>query len=297
MNFRKLKGSKELMMFFCALSLVCAGTVRSQERIRYQEATVGKTDITARDILYLKKMSEPDSLSTLDALATLIRVSLDREIAASLGLQPTDADRKDLDKHVNATTQAPVELQKLKDVFSDNQTLYTYLFLEPVIVDAKIRAYQSRDTVIQRQARMNIEKLFARAASGGDFNSLAATVDGAYTYLDTISLAPEPVGTSSSGVVVSLRPDNSKFKEAVAALAPGQLYSKIIENDQTFQVVGLQQKNTRSMIVSVIAVPKESFDKWYEQKVRSIPITIYDPVLLSSFKSTFSDVWWVGQIQ
>jgi hypothetical protein len=268
----------QLLAFTAALSGAAA-----QQVLRYESATVGSTIISTADVRLMQCINPDVALSERDALVMLINDAFDREAARKLGLLPTLKEVADLNAHINTTTKAPDILEKIKQCFRGDQASYNRLFVEPKIINVKLHAYHSNDSVIQAKPRAAIERAYALAAKGQPFEQIAKTM-GLHFFYDTVRVpavardSALPQYPSAAGIALTLK--------------SGELYKNIVESNIQYTVLALAKKHPEYLAIACIVANKAAYQPWFLSQVKPLSVLIHSKALASEIRRAYPELWW-----
>ncbi len=269
-------------------------------------AEVGGAQISSADVSYrvaVEKAYGNATATEAAALVLLVNDALEREVARAAGVDATAEEIAALGRHADETSKAPEILAKVKRVFSgaddrgddrgDGRAAYERLYLAPKVVNRKLRAWYSRDAAIHGRERELIEKAFGLVSSGMalkqaaeecglDFSAFEAGGSGGPLPSELERYFPRSAG----GV-------KDPLESILDSLPVGAVYDRIVENDRSFRVVKLVERNGSEYKAEAIAAPKRPFDEWFSERAARIEVRITDAALARAVRETYPNVWWV----
>lgn len=237
-------------------------------------------------------INKNDALQQRDALVMLINEALDREVARKFGLLPTEAEVAALNKHINTTTKAPDILQGVKECFGADMDGYNKTYVEPKILNVKLHAYHSNDTVIQATPRAAINKAFGMVASGKTTFQQVAKSLGLHFYYDSVLIA----GIKDTTLKGAPVPQENSLSNIASTLKAGELYGRIIESNIQYTVMALVEKNAVRAVIACVVADKANYDKWFESQAKSVNILIHANDMATAIKSQYPELWWSNAI-
>jgi len=265
-------------------------------------AEVGGTRIGGADTSYrvaVEKAYGNATATEAAALVSLVNDALEGEVARAVGVDAAAGEIAALGKHADETSKAPEILAKVKRVFGNDGAAYDKLYLAPKVVNRKLRAWYSRDAAIHARERELIEKAFGLVSTGTplkqaaeecgiEFSAFEVGGSGGHLPADLARYFPR----SAEGVKGSL-------ESILDSLPVGAVYDRIVEDDRSFRVVRLIQKNEGNekngpkYKGEAVAARKRPFDEWLREQAARIKIRIADPELAKAVRETYPNVWWV----
>jgi hypothetical protein len=253
--------------------------------------SVGQTPIRQSDLEYrirIERVYRREAPAPQAAAVMLINDALEREVARRARALPTSEEVAKLVEFVDRTTKAPEKLQEVKAVFGADKASYRRLFIEPGLVNRKLRKHQSLSPSLHSAERRRIEEVFAKVRSGGEIEDVAraANVDFERVWIETkpaeLPDALRPyVGGSIENPVVPL----------LGQLRQGETYPGIVEDEHGYRVVRMLEKTDSRFHIEAATVQKQPFESWFSAEVRNVRITSHDPVLVAAIKSSYPDYY------
>lgn len=264
-------------------------------------ATVGTATINRQELLYRSAIQvaySGDSLPLSTALVAAVNDALAGQVAAKLGLVPSDREVSSFITHIEQTTQAPEILRDVKNVFGNDTASWIRVYLTPKIVEANLQHYQAFDTAVQGAARAQIERAYSLAMEGKSFEEVARATGGTAS-IDTFTVQKgEETHTPEELAKYGIEKNAEHPLAALARehLKPGVVFSQVVEDANAYRIVRLLDRNGERSIVETMAVPKSTYDTWLRSMAQSVPITLHDTTLANSVRKEYGAIWWVGRI-
>lgn len=250
-------------------------------------ATVGSRTITAQDIS-LRVATEAvyghSGLTSSAALVSLINDAIEREVAASLGVDATVAEITQLGQHANTTSKAPQILSQVKAVYEGDTDAYNRLYLAPKVVNRKLREYYGVNVAPGAQARSTAETVLQAVADG---NTLEQAAGQSGLSVTSYSVAKD---SGQSGL------PPSPLAQILDGLNVGDVYSEPYEDSVSFQVIKLVSESAGEFSVESIVVNKPDQRSWLQGRASTLTITISDASLRQAVQLGYSSLWWVSQL-
>lgn len=268
------------------VALFCADSLNSAEVERVPLlAQVGKTEVLSIDLGYRSMVERcyrnGEEVGEAAAFLLLLQDAMDREIARAYGLLPTEEEIDAFDKHVYDTSRARDRLNAIEAGFGEDEEAYRRVFLEPRVVDRKLRAYQAAERTFHRQPLARIEAAWSELARGADMKQAARAEDLRYEER-ALSGASEEVGA---------------LYRLADSLEVGQVFENIVEDEDEFRILYLKDRNGKTLTIETIAAPKTSYDDWRRERVLEIEVDVFDHSLVEMVKEKYPDVWWLKRLK
>lgn len=277
-----------LTLYGILLILAALCSAAAQQTLRFDAALVGASIVSIKDIQRTMCINKNDALQQRDALVMLINEALEREVAHKFGLLPTAAEVAALNKHINTTTKAPDILQEIKECFGADIDGYNKTYIEPKILNVKLHAYHSNDTIIQAAPRAAINRAYGMVTMGKTTFQQVAKSLGLHFYYDTLLIAGIK-DTAPKGAVVS---EENSLGKIASALKAGELYGRIIESNIQYTIMALVERNNMRAVIACIIADKANYDTWFESQAKSVNILIYAHDMATAIKNQYPDLWW-----
>ena len=256
-------------------------------------AVVGHTAITVKDISYKLKTEqayENFGVNEEVALISLINDAIEHEVASLNGVIATPEEIAALRKYSDEHTKAPEILEKVKMAFADDSASYERLFLAPKIINRKLRQFYSRSPEIHKSERASIEKAYSLVSTGKPFQQAAEQLGLQFKSFEAGTQdTPSTQGTERS-LDASLIPLLEK-------LSAGEICRTVVEDDYSYKVIRLKEKNDKTYLVEAITIFKRPFDKWFRKEAEKIRIEILDPELRRSIREKYPNLWWLSSMR
>jgi hypothetical protein len=190
-------------------------------------------------------------------------------------------------KWIDETTKDSARLDCIKDIFGKDTASYYRLVVSPTLIDPRLHQYFSVDTTVQKFARDTIEMFWRLVrADPSKLDKLAP---------DTVRINKGTKATSElqkmGAVPVS---DDPLVEKVIGHLKEGQLWSNVVEDDQSYKIVKLLYQTSSYYYCRILTVQKRPFDPWFKEVVlKQVPIVFQDKQLLEMIKVRFPGVWWL----
>lgn len=250
-------------------------------------ARVGDVPITSSDIALRARVSEvyyPGSGKDYVALSQLLKGYLSEEVLKSLDRRVDEAVLEAETRRIEAHTQAPEVLQRVKEVFGRDRMAYLKTFIRVVYAERVLYNevfLLSKD--IHKEQYSRAEALLSVALkTPASFPEIARDRG---LEAQTLILSPtegiRPLKEKRGG-----RPSSPEGVEqaarlisALARVKQGQVYPEVIEWQEGYQVIRYIRKGTGGRIIESVGIPKRGYDEWFWEKASTIPVRISDPAL------------------
>lgn len=291
-NISGLTVSTRLFLLIIFFSISLSSHAKEAGRI---VAHVGETAITERDVGYRVNIAEAygnEGMAPGTALVSLVNDAIEREVARANGVIVTSEELDSLSGHADRNTKAPEILARVKSAFGDDTSSYRRIYLSPRIINRKLRNFYSRDLEIHVSQRALIERAYGLVVAGKSFEDAASESGLEYSKFD--------IGGKAADTPPELKryfPGDEGSKDPLAevleTLSPGEVYKNIVEDDNSYKVLRLKEKNGDVYSVEAIIARKKPFDGWFGQEAEKLSIRITDPELKESIASEYPNLWWV----
>ena len=260
---------------------------------------VGKTAIKEKDNSYklqVEKAYGNEGATREAALISLINDTIEHEIATTYGITITAEEIDSFKRYVDENTKAPEILEKVRLAFRDDQASYERIYLAPKIMNWKLRSFYSRNPEFHRSAMLLIEKAYGLVSSGKRFQD-AAEECGLQSSTFDIGDQGGAVAKELQGYIVQNNtPAKVPLLPILESLTPGEIYRNIVEDDNSYRVIRLINRDGNKYSVEAITVNKQPFEEWLRKEAAKIEIEIIDPELKIAIKTKYPDLWWVKEI-
>ena len=268
-------------------ALLFGGCAREDEVVaRVGDVEIYREDLRLQKAVYEKCYGQEDK-DSIEVLAELIRNALEKAVLkAKYGMEPPESIMIEKEKWIDKNTKAPEIWRCKKEVYGrDKKALYRNI-ISPILVNRKLHGLFSLDTLIHKQERDSIVRIFKKVI---EFPESLRTVVGYDTFR-----VPKRVSINEalleSGAEFASDPI---IDRVLIHLKPGEMWRNIIEDDYSYKIVRLLSENDSCYICDGVIVMKKSFDKWFRgYAIRNIDIEIYDDCLRESLLERYSDLWW-----
>jgi len=244
-------------------------------------AQVGEASISEADIAYRISVGQAygTSIESPAALMALIKDTLEREVAAQVGVMVTEKELDDFSAGVDKHSKAPTVLQAVKQGFGGDDDAYRRIYLAPKVVNRKLRTWFSRDVAMQKKPRQAIQRAYTLAVAGNDFGQVGKALGLTFAKQDYTTKqndAPDALKAYFPEGMAMLSPG---FRKILEGLKPGAMAQTIAEDDASYRVVRLLEKREGTYKTAEIIAAKESFDPWFKTQTNKIPVRIKDKQL------------------
>jgi hypothetical protein len=280
---------------FCLLVFLSVVFSSHAEEARRTVAHVGKTNITSRDIDYRIEIGRAygnEGMTSEAALVSLVNDAIEREAARMYGIAVTNEELDALSEHADRNTKAPEILEKVKSAFGEDKPSYRKIYLAPKIMNKKLRNFFSRDPGVHASKRVLIEKAYTLVILGKTFEEAAEESGLEHSEFDIggkVAATPPELKRYFPG---DERPKDP-LVELLETLSPGEVYGNIVEDDHSYKVVRLKEKDGDVYSVEAITARKRPFEEWLRREADKINVQITDPELEKSITSEYPTLWWV----
>ncbi len=258
--------------------------------------TVGETTIGTKDISYeigIESAYGNDTITPAGALVSLVNDVLERQVARVARALPSSEDMAALAEHADESSRAPETLASVKAVFGRDVASYERLYLAPKIINRKLRARYARYAETHGQQRSAIEEARCFVRSGKSLKEAAAKCrlrHLTFEYGDDEDASGEPrtYFPEAGG-------QKEPLAEIIETLSPGQVYENIIEDERSYRIIRLVERDGPRRKVEVVQAEKRPFEEWFRKHAEEIEVRILDPELREAVRSVYPNVWWVKQ--
>lgn len=150
-------------------------------------------------------------------------------------------------------------------------------YVRPTLVNPRLHALFSADTIIHRAARDSIMRIF-----------------------ESLRTHPERFLTCHLDTIVIKRDAETEnwplVRTVLSKLGPRKLWPQIVASDYDFSIVMLDYVTDSSYHVLATRVMKQSFDSWFRDFVANhIPIRILNKVILATLRHDYPTLWWLDK--
>lgn len=261
---------------------------------------IGKEELSSTDLSYrigIEKAYGKDNITQDAAVVSFVNDAIEHEISRANGINVTSWDIATFSDHIDNTTRAPEILDRVKQVFGNDRAAYERIYIEPKIINVKLRSWYSHDARIHQGEKALIEKAYYLARSGKSMEEAAQE-----TGLPFSTIEP---GKNNGFLTPQLeeffpdseRPQNDPMISILETLSDGMIYQNIVEDDQGYKVIKLVHKNDSHYIMEAITSSKRSFTEWFLENATSIHIEIFDMEMKNMIVSKYQSVWWVEKMK
>lgn len=244
-------------------------------------ATVGNETIDTTSLSYrlLTEKAYGNSIITeTDALISLINDAIELNTANSLGVGPTESEILNLANHALQTTKAPAVLAKINALFGNDINAYNKLYISPKVANKKLREHHSNTAEIHIAEKTIADSILSLASSGKPFQEIADETIAAVSSFDV------PIDSSAALATI------------LSGLTAGEVHPTVIDEDSSFVIVKLTEKDTDKYTVEALRIQKKSFDDWFRGVAQEIVIQIQDPQLIQSIQNDYPSIWWASNL-
>jgi len=261
-------------------------------------ADVGEASLSETDIVYRIALEQAygTTIKRPAALVLLINDALEGEVAARIGVIVTQQELADFSTGVDEHSKAPEVLKAVKQVFAGDDAAYRRIYLAPKLVNRKLRSWFSRDAGTQKEPKEAIQRAYALAAAGNDFEQVARAGGlrfAAQDYKTEQKDAPDALRTYFPKGMAMMTPG---FRTLLDALKPGEMAQTISEDETSYRVLRLLEvtgeKDARNYKTEEIIADKEPFDAWFRQQIMKVPVRIVDNDLRTAIAVTYPKLVW-----
>ena len=264
-------------------------------------AFVGQLEISESDVSHkmaLEKVYGNITITENAALVSLVNSAIEREIARLNGIKAEPEEIAAFSRHADETSKAPEILAALKEVFGDDINSYNRIYIEPKIINKKLRYWYSRNAEIHAKQRQTIENAYSLAYAGKPMQQTAEELGLNFTKLD--NKPKDPNSSRSTLLQQYFSNDANETKDPMAAIAEelneSQLYNNIVEDGYSYKVIKLIAKDKNHYEFESVVVRKFPFDKWFADQAENIAITIPDEKLKQQLAEAYPDIWWIKKM-
>ena len=269
------------------LALVFWGCAKENEVV----ARVGSVEIYREDLILQKAVYErcygQANKDSIEVLAELIRDALEKAVLkAKYGIEPPESILVEKEKWIDKNTKAPEIWRCRKKVYGRNKKALYRNIISPILVNQKLHGMFSMDTLIHKQERDGIAKIFKKIM---EFPESLKTIAGYDTFQIPKRVSVDKTLLESGAEFV---PDQI-IDKVLVHLKPGEMWQNIIEDDYSYKIVRLLSENDSSYVCDGVIVMKKPFDKWFrEYAIKDVDIEIYNDCLKKSLLEKYPDLWW-----
>lgn len=252
--------------------------------------------VSNADVDYRLKVEQAygNTVASMGAVTvSLINDAIERELARQVGVAPTAEEITALVQHTDTTSQAPELLKQVKSIFGEDKAGYERLFLEPRITNRKLRYYQSLAPQLHREERALIEKVQAGVQRGSPLQQAAkeAGLEAA-----TAGIEDKPIELPDA-VKRLLKPDEPLPKDPLIPLLEklrvGEVFPDIIEDDNSYRVIRLVEKDGQRYRIETVRVDKTPFEAWFRPECAKLDVRIADPQLAENIRVRYPGLCWM----
>ena len=275
---------KIVLLCFALLFLGC--TKESKPLARVGSVEICREDLGLQKMVYEKCYGQTNK-DSIEVLAELISNALEKAVLkAKYGMEPPESIMIEKEKWIDKNTKAPEIWQCRKKVYGRNKKALYRNIISPILVNQKLRGMFSMDTLIHKQERDSIAKIFKKVM---EFPESLKTIVGYDTFRVPKEVKIDKTLLKSGAEFV---PDPI-IDKVLVHLKPGEMWQNIIEDDYSYRIVRLLSENDSSYVCDGVIVMKKSFDKWFrEYAIKNINIEIYDDYLKKNLAEKYPDLWW-----
>jgi hypothetical protein len=256
-------------------------------------ASVDNKKITKQDIDYqiqIDKCYGIENQSGEKALIEIINNLLEKEaLIFAFNIKISEKDLENKSNWIDTNTKAPNILKCVKSAFGNDKKSYLNLYVSPTVVNPTLYQNFYYSKSIHRQEWNRINEILKQLANGQKIESFSE-----YQKFDI----PKEITLPKS-----LQDYKDQFKEPIVLqivkqLKNGQLWSEIVEDENSYMIIRLIDSDKDKYYVDGIVVKKKEFEPWFKDLVtKNIKISILDETLAQSIKRNYSLVWWVPLIK
>jgi hypothetical protein len=199
-------------------------------------------------------------------------------------------------KHVDETTKAPKILAKVKKIFENNQSAYERCYIAPKIINRKLRGWYSRNADIHKKERIMIEKAYYLMQSSKTLKEVAEVCSLDYSTIDYNNDDNRLHPLLKNYAVKKDEPLDDPMISIIEKMSEGEIYKNIVEDDNSYKIVKLLQKNEPNYAVEVISVRKRPFTEWFHEQTAKISVEIFDTELKKEIIAKYPVIWWVEKL-
>ncbi len=257
-------------------------------------ATVGQAQISSKDVSYrmaVEKAYGNENTTEPVALVSLVNEALEHEVGRIFGVAATPEDIAELSRHADETTKAPKILAEAKRTFGDDQATYKRIYLAPKIINRKLLAWYSRNADIHQPERVLIEKAYYLVQSGKSLEQAAQACGLDFSAIDCRKGERAMPALLKQYFLQDSASSSDLMMSILESMSQGEIYNNIVENDHSYKVIKLVEKNGSQYKIETITARKKSFEKWFREQAEQIEIKILDAELKKKVASKYPHVW------
>jgi len=287
--------TKNIMKHFILISgllLICSLSSCTASR---PVVEIGEVKITGADISYrtaIGQISGNQDITETSVIVQLISKGLEYEVARINNITASPGEIQDFSNYVDSSTKAPQLLAKIKEVFEGDRSEYERVYLVPIIINRKLHAWFNRDPEIHKNARTSMEKAHFLVKSGKTLEQAAQLCSLKYISHVDSGLSDTPTIPGNPPPSVSRGPLASIFK----SLANGEIYKDIIEDDYTYRIVRLVDRNGAILTIEMVCADKRPFSEWFQEQAEQIHIVFHDQERKKSIIEKYPKLWWIKKL-
>jgi hypothetical protein len=260
-------------------------------------AALGTTKITSTDISYKMAVEQAYGNATIDetaALVSLLNDVFELEIGRIFGITAAPEEIVAFCRHVDETSKAPEILVQIKQIFQDDRPAYERLYILPKIINQKLRGWYSRSVELHEGERHSIETAYYLVNAGKTFEQTAQACSLEYS---KIKITNDTIPQLLNGHFHEISGSASEPMQAIIeSLSAGEIYKNIVEDDNSYKVIRLLQKDSTQYTAETLTKTKRPFMEWFQEQAVQIPVTFLDPGLKEKLVTEYPDAWWIWKL-
>ncbi len=284
-----------MKLFLACMMSLSSGSTASPVLL----AELGTTKITITDVSYRMAVEQAygnETINETGALVSLINDVFETEIGRMFGIAVTPEEIAAFCRHVDETTKAPEILVQVKRIFRDDQSAYERLYITPKIINQKLRAWYGRSVELHQLERNLLEKAYYLVNTGETFERAAHAYSLVYSKIEHKIKSDTMPQLLQGYFPESSESFNAPMEAIIESLSEGEIYKNIVEDDNSYTVVRLVQRDSTQYTVEAITKTKRPFVEWFQEQVTQISIKFPDTELKEKIIEEYPHVWWVREL-
>ena len=262
-----------------------------QTRIAYQEKL---ERIYWQNRIWPKENSQPKPAFAESISSSAIRDKIENYLQKSTALRniwnsTISSERVQLElNRISASTKNPQMLEQIFDALDHDPNVIAECLVRPILVNKTLRERYSYDKKFHGEVRATAEEDLARYKSIEELRTTNANYTEVELVLD--DQIKQPSHESNQRIYVS----KQEWEEVISGLRtsfspirkiPIGTLSKLQEDENSFYVTSVLEKNTNSINIAYVRWNKKPFDQWWKE-VRNQ----FDPNIPDKFEYTLPSI-------
>ncbi|MBI4566317.1 MAG: hypothetical protein HY716_16660 [Planctomycetes bacterium] len=239
---------------------------------RVQDRAISRLDLQLLKEMRRIRSSEPypDYGFLREFLEHAVYEELLRRFGAGLTAKEVQAERERIDRE----TKDPETLQKLKNLLEAYPGKYEWLNVRPALANNKLHGLFNTHRAIQARPYREANDLLQKALE--DPLSLAKESGTRHLKHQRVD-SRRPSSDALPDMGGQHRLDVTGFvQNHLATLKPGDVLPHVIDLESAYVVARLLERNDEYAAYEAVTFPKEKFEPWLRDRLRSIRIDVLD---------------------